>query len=97
MFYNNMWGTVCDDDWDFFDANVVCRQLGCGTAILAPCWALFGQGSAHIWLDDTDCRGTEAALSECGARPWGINNCNHREDAGVVCSGTPHPSCDSRC
>ncbi|NXW50737.1 DMBT1 protein, partial [Nyctiprogne leucopyga] len=44
------------------------------------------QGSGRIWLDNVNCTGTEATLSECQTRLWGSNSCDHREDAGVMCS-----------
>lgn len=87
VFHEHQWGTVCDDGWSLSEATVVCRQLSCGTAVSAPVLAHFGPGSGRVWLDNVNCTGAEAALSECHARPWGSNDCDHGEDAGVVCSG----------
>ncbi|XP_047433604.1 deleted in malignant brain tumors 1 protein-like isoform X2 [Mugil cephalus] len=85
IFHNGQWGTVCDDSWDLNDANVVCRQLGCGRARSALQSAAFGQGSGPIWLDDVRCFGNESSITDCGHLGFGIHNCGHNEDASAVC------------
>lgn len=88
VYYRGQWGTVCDDDWDLSDGNVVCKQLGCNKAISAPHSAHFGRGAGPIWLDNVHCGGDESALSHCRHNPVGENNCGHGEDASVICLGT---------
>ncbi|XP_051976517.1 deleted in malignant brain tumors 1 protein-like [Xyrauchen texanus] len=83
--YRQWWGTVCDNGWDLSDAAVVCRELGCGDVIAAKTGAHFGQGSGSVWMADVSCVGNESTLSSCGARKWGVTDCDHSKDAGVIC------------
>ncbi|XP_044025482.1 deleted in malignant brain tumors 1 protein-like isoform X2 [Siniperca chuatsi] len=87
LLYKSQWGTVCDDEWNLSNADVVCRQLGCGHAVSAPTSAHFGRGTGPIWLDNVECTGQESALTHCRHPGFGENNCGHGEDASVICLG----------
>ena len=86
VYYNGVWGTVCDNRWSTTDAQVVCKQLGFGSTGRSISQSSFGQGSGPIWLVNVACTGSESTLASCGH--LGINitrNCDHQEDAGVRC------------
>ncbi len=86
IYNSGEWGTVCDDQFGLLDATVVCRQLGFESAERAVPRAGYGQGTVpKIWMDGVACRGTEQKLSDCRFNSWGINDCRHSEDVGVIC------------
>ncbi|NXR05230.1 NETR protein, partial [Sagittarius serpentarius] len=85
VYHDGKWGTICDDQWDDRDAEVVCRQLGLSGNPKALSWAHYGQGSGPILLDEVECSGNELSLDQCKKSDWGQQNCDHIEDAGVSC------------
>ena len=85
MCHNHKWGTVCDDGWNSNDAMVVCRQLGYKNYINYLSKAYFGAGTGPIWLDNLYCQGKESSVFACTSNAIGVHNCDHNEDAGVIC------------
>ncbi|KAG6933879.1 protease, serine 12, partial [Chelydra serpentina] len=86
VYHTGQWGTVCDDQWDDADAEVVCRQLGLGGVAKAWSQAYFGEGSGPVLLDEVRCTGNELSIEQCPKSSWREHNCGHKEDAGVSCT-----------
>ena len=84
--HNNEYRSVCDDFFTHRGAGVACRQLGYATGVPTYRSHFVGNaGPVSYWLDDVDCRGTEANLGDCPHPGWGLHNCGANERAGVMC------------
>ena len=81
-----VWGTVCHDEWNRKDGIVACRQMRFRFLHFTR-YSYFGEGTGQIWLDNLSCRGTEMRLTDCPHSGFGVHNCSHNEEAGVVCEG----------
>ena len=62
-------------------------HLYCLSGATATQLTHFGPGAGFIFLDNVDCDGNEANLTQCRHRGFGIHNCRPSQDAGVFCSG----------
>ncbi|XP_046547672.1 low-density lipoprotein receptor-related protein 5-like [Haliotis rubra] len=88
LYFNNAWGTICDDNWTGNDAGVICKMLGYSAVGAGGVGnARFGYfSSGRIWLEDVSCVGNETSITQCQKSNWGITDCSHAEDAGVLCT-----------
>lgn len=90
VFYDGVWGTICDEGWDLRDTRVVCHQLGYPDAVRSLNHFHVPMGFARpatIWLSEVACTGEEQNISSCSHAGWGENSCIHFQDVGVQCSG----------
>ncbi|XP_047643585.1 antigen WC1.1-like isoform X2 [Phacochoerus africanus] len=78
------WRTLCASHWTTANANVVCRQLGCGVALSTPKGA---EGGDQMWKARFHCSGAESFLWNCPVTALGVPDCAHGNTASVICSG----------
>ncbi|XP_049420339.1 collagen alpha-1(XII) chain-like [Epinephelus fuscoguttatus] len=82
---NQSWSSVCEDDFDQQDAEVVCRELGCGAPSVLQ-GALYGEVEAPMWTKEFQCGGNESALLDCRSSDSDNNTCSSGKAVGLTCS-----------
>ncbi|XP_049340012.1 scavenger receptor cysteine-rich type 1 protein M130 isoform X8 [Astyanax mexicanus] len=98
VLHGESWVTVCDADFDQQGAEVVCRELGCGSPVEILGAAAFGRGEGPVWSEELQCRGNESQIHFCPKTSSLKHNCSHDDDVGLVCSGSVRlVDGDSRC
>ncbi|XP_067433194.1 scavenger receptor cysteine-rich type 1 protein M130-like [Thunnus thynnus] len=79
------WSSVCEADFDQQDAEVVCREFGCGAPSVLQ-GALYGEVEAPMWTKEFQCGGHESALLDCGRSDSARSTCSPGKAVGLTCS-----------
>lgn len=80
-------GKVCSNSgWYMENANIVCRHLGCGSALKKSYQVYSKPKATNTWLIINSCVGNETSLWDCTNWQWGGISC-HYGDAEITCSG----------
>ncbi|XP_023207452.1 scavenger receptor cysteine-rich type 1 protein M130-like [Xiphophorus maculatus] len=83
---NQSWSSVCEKDFDLQDAEVVCREIGCGPPSVHQ-GSLYGEAEAPVGSREFLCEGSESALLNCSSRKSsGRNSCSPGQAVGLTCS-----------
>ncbi|XP_034384802.1 scavenger receptor cysteine-rich type 1 protein M130-like [Cyclopterus lumpus] len=82
------WSSVCEDDFDRQDAEVVCRELGCGVPSVLQ-GALYGESESPMWTKEFQCEGHESVLLDC--RSSARNTGSAGKAVGLNCSDFTEP------
>ncbi|XP_030060746.1 neurotrypsin-like [Microcaecilia unicolor] len=86
VYYNGLWGAVCDEEWTDWDASVVCRQLGLSEIGMAVKNISSASQAVLTHLHTVTCRGDESMLLQCSYIQAMTRDCNHGSTAEVTCS-----------
>ncbi|KAG8001791.1 hypothetical protein GBF38_011993, partial [Nibea albiflora] len=79
------WSSVCEADFDQQDAEVVCRELGCGAPSVLQ-GALYGEVEAPTWTKEFQCGGNESALLDCRSSDSVQTSCPSGRAVRLTCS-----------
>ncbi|XP_059187494.1 CD5 antigen-like [Centropristis striata] len=82
---NQSWSSVCEDNFDHQDAEVVCRELGCGAPSVLQ-GALYGEVETPMWTKEFQCGGNESSLLDCRSSGSDRNTCSPGRAVGLTCS-----------
>ncbi|NWZ29718.1 C163A protein, partial [Asarcornis scutulata] len=86
IYDRDQWKAVCHSHFGAKAAEVVCRELQCGTALSVHGAAHVGEGAGPVWDRELQCVGNESVLSFCPTEAPKHKACTQSNGTHVTCT-----------